>query len=230
MQNLAAQLGNVRHFSRLPESAREAIVTSGQVRRFAAGETILREGEPCAGMFVLLSGQVHLCKLGLQGQFQILAVVEPVIMFNEVTVLDGGPNPATAIAIRDCMTWNISCSAFQELMSHYPEVGLSLLPVLAARTRILVSQYEDLSFRSVLARTAKLLLDLSQYGQQTINRREHSIYEMAARVATTPEAISRSLQTFKRDGHILSTRTLITLHQPQALAKLAQIGPHLFQE
>jgi CRP/FNR family cyclic AMP-dependent transcriptional regulator len=230
MHDLVRQLGNVRHFRGLPESARAAIVSAGQVKRFAAGSTIFSEGEPCAGMFVLLSGQVHLCKLGLQGQFQILAVVEPVIMFNEVTALDGGPNPATAVAIQDCVTWNIGCSAFQELMSHYPEVGLSLLPVLAARTRVLVSQYEDLSFRSVLARTAKLLLDLSHYGQQTINRREHSIYEMAARVATTPEAISRSLQTFKKDGHVLSTRTSITVRQPQSLAKLAQIGPHLLKD
>jgi len=29
---------------------------------------------------------------------------------------------------------------------------------------------------------------------------------------------------------ILSTRTAITVHRPQALVKLAQIGPHLLQE
>jgi CRP/FNR family transcriptional regulator len=179
-------------------------------------------------MFVLLTGQVHLCKLGPQGQESILAVIEPVIMFNEVAVLDGGPNPATAIAIQDCITWNVSCTAFRDLMRRYPQVGLGLLPVLAARNRFLISQYEDLSFRSVLARTAKLLLDLSQYGRQTIQRREHTIYEMAARIATVPEAVSRSLKTFKKDGCIVSTRASITVRQPEALARAAQIGPQLF--
>jgi CRP-like cAMP-binding protein len=104
MQNLIRQLGRVKHFSSLPESAREAIVTAGRVRRFPASSTIFAEGEPCAGMFVLLAGQVHLCKLGLQGQENIMAVIEPVIMFNEVAVLDGGPNPVTSVAIRDCTT------------------------------------------------------------------------------------------------------------------------------
>ena len=230
MRDLVSQLGKVKHFQSLPESAREAIVSAGQVRRFAAGTTIFVESDPCAGMFVLLSGQVHLCKLGLQGQIQIMTVIEPVIMFNEVAVLDGGPNPVTAIAIQDCQTWNIGCSAFHELMSRYPQVGLGLLPVLAARNRLLISQYEDLSFRSVLARTAKLLLDLSRYGQQTIDRREHSIYEMAARVATTPEAISRSLKTFKQDGYIVSTRTSISICQPEALARAAQIGPQILKD
>ena len=55
----------------------------------------------CAGMFVLLAGQVHLRKLGPQGQESILAVIEPVIMFNEVAVLDGGPNLTTAVAAQD---------------------------------------------------------------------------------------------------------------------------------
>jgi CRP/FNR family transcriptional regulator len=230
MRDLVSQLGNVKHFQGLPESAREAIVAAGQVKRFAVGTTIFAEGEPCAGMFVLLSGQVHLCKLGLQGQENIMTVIEPVIMFNEVAVLDGGPNPATAVAIRDCVTWNVGCVAFHELVSRYPEVGLGLLPVLAARNRALISQYEDLSFRSVLARAAKLLLDLSRYGQQAIDRREHSIYEMAARIATVPEAISRSLQAFKREGYLVSTRTSITISQPEALARKAQIGPYLLRD
>ncbi len=39
MHDLVRQLGSVRHFSRLPESARAAIVSAGQVKRFAAGST-----------------------------------------------------------------------------------------------------------------------------------------------------------------------------------------------
>jgi CRP-like cAMP-binding protein len=83
--DLIAQLQRVEHFKRLPEVDVRAIVTAGRVRRFAAGEILFAEGAPCAGMFVLLTGQVHLRKLGPQGQESILAVIEPVIMFNGVT-------------------------------------------------------------------------------------------------------------------------------------------------
>ena len=96
LPDLTAQLQSVEHFRNLPDADIRAIISAGRVRRFAVDETIFAESEPCAGMFVLLQGQVHLRKLEPQGQESILAIVEPVIMFNEVPVLDGGTNLATA--------------------------------------------------------------------------------------------------------------------------------------
>ncbi len=97
--------------------------------------------------------------------------------------------------------------------------------MLAARNRFLMTQCEDLSFRPVLARTAKFLLDVSHSGQQAIDRREHSIQEMSARIGTVPEVISRCLGIFKSKDLIIATRTAITVSRPEALAKLAQTEP-----
>ena len=142
MDDLAARLGRVRHFRDLPEAALRAIADTGQIRRFSAGSVIFIEGEPCAGMFVLLSGRVHLCKTGQRGQQQIIGIIEPVIMFNEVAVLDGGPNPIMALAVDDCVTWCVGCAAFHDLLSPYPQVSLGLLMVMAQRNRMLMSRYE----------------------------------------------------------------------------------------
>ena len=181
--DLIKSLKTVKHFRNLSLGDLASIVTSGTVRRFSAGATIFNEGEPCAGMFVLLRGMVHICKISPQGQINIMAVVEPVIMFNEITVLDGGTNPATAIAVKDSYVWQIGYEAFQALLQKIPQVGLSLLRVLARRNRQMIEQYEDLSFRSVVARTAKLLLDISNYGRRPIDRHACSINEMASRIA-----------------------------------------------
>lgn len=226
---LSERLGRVRHFSRMSDTDRLAIVKAGTIQVYPADSTIFREGEPCAGMFVLFSGHVHLYKLGPQGQQSMVAAIDPVIMFNEVSVVDGGPNLATAVAIEDCETWRIEHQAFQMLTQRYPNVGLGLLRVLATRTRLLMSHYEDLSFRSVLARTAKLLLDLSDYGRKPIDRREFTNHEIAARISTVPEALSRSLQVFKKTGDIHCTRATITVCAPETLAKLAAIDPALFK-
>lgn len=220
--DLAPQLQRVEHFKRLPESDVRTIVTAGRLRRFSAGEIVFGEGEPCAGMFVLLEGRVHLRKLGPQGQESILAVIEPVIMFNEVAVLDGGANLATAVAAEDCVMWQVGCDRFQELLQRYPMIGLGLLRVLARRNRFLVGQYEDLSFRTVQARTAKLLLDLSDNGQQPIDRRQYPNHELAARIATVPEAFSRALKYLKHNGCITCTRTVITVCCIPDLAILAE--------
>ncbi|MBI5653418.1 MAG: Crp/Fnr family transcriptional regulator [Chloroflexi bacterium] len=227
--SLANQLGNVGHFKTMPADDLKTIVAAGAVRRFASGAIIFVEGEPSAGMFVLMQGQVHLVKLGPQGHESILAIIEPVIMFNEVSALDGGANLMTARATQDCITWNVSYENFRALIQKYPQTGLGLLRVLAMRYRALVSQYEDLSFRSVVSRTAKLLLDLSHDGRQPIDRRVHSNQEMAARISTVPEALSRSLKLFKDNQQIRSSRAQILIREPDTLAQLAQIGPHLFR-
>ena len=220
---LIAQLGNVSHFRGLAPADLQAIVSAGANRRYQAGETIFLEDDPCAGMYVLLSGEVHLCKQSPQGKQNILAVILPVIMFNEVAVLDGGLNPVSAIAVQDTLVWRIAHDAFQELINRYPLVGLSLLRVMAERNRMMVAHYYDLSFRSVLARTAKLLLELSHNGQQTINRRGNPIHLMASRIATVPEAVSRALKEIAEQGAISLTRSTIEVRLPWVVANLAQM-------
>jgi CRP-like cAMP-binding protein len=226
MQNreeLVHSIRRVRHFSHLSLNDLRTIVTSGQVKNIPGGSTLFQEGELCAGMFVLIKGQVHLCKLGPQGQVNIVGIIQPVIMFNEVAVLDGGTNPVTAIANENCLVWQISHTVFQNLLDKYPQVGLSLLKVLARRNREMITRYEDLSFRPVVARTSKLLLDLSHAGTKTIDRRDCSIGQMAAMVASVPEAISRSLNVIKSSGAIKVSRAEITVMSTDKLSEMAQI-------
>jgi CRP-like cAMP-binding protein len=225
IDNLSKILGRVWHFRHLNLNDLRLIVSAGQMMRFKAGSIIFQEMDPSAGMFVLFSGRVHLCKISPNGQEQIISIIRPVIMFNELTAIDEGPNPYTAIAIDDCNTWNIKYDAFHDLVNRYPDpnIGLGLLKILAARTRLLINRCEDLSFRPVLARTAKLLLDLSDSGSLVIDRADHPIKDLSANIATVPEAISRSLSNLKEEGLVEVTRAQITILDPKALAKIAQI-------
>jgi CRP-like cAMP-binding protein len=168
LQNLVDRIRTVKHFQSLGLAELHTIVSAGRIRHFKSRQTIFTEGDPCSGMFVLLRGRVHLCKFSRHGQMNIMSVIEPVIMFNEVAVLDGGTDPVTAIASEDCLTWHISYPAFQDLLKKIPQVGLSLLSVLARRNRQMIAHYEDLSFRPVISRTAKLLLGLSEAGRRPI--------------------------------------------------------------
>jgi len=227
-QSLAERLGHVSHFLKLPLSERMAIITAGQMRLYSPGSVIFSENEPCAGMFVLLKGHVHICKLGIRGQQNIIADIEPVIMFNEVALLDGGPNPYTAIATQNSFSWQISREAYQKLLhrhasDQYMEVAIGMLGILARRYRQLLDSYADLSFLTVPDRVAKLIYELSEKGQIPINRRDHSINEMAAHIASVPEAISRSLNILKYQGIISTTRLTIIILKPDELARLAHV-------
>lgn len=226
---LAESLRSVTHFQHLPLPEIIQVVTAGQVRRFQADEMIFHEGQPGAGMHVLVSGLVHLCKIGPQGQVNIIKVVRPISMFNEVTVLDGSENPVCAQTVQDSTIWRISYEPFQKLLLRHPEISAALLKVLATRNRQLIAHYADLSFRPVQARVAKLLLELSDHGQETIQRNEHSISRMAARIASVPEAVSRSLGELARRGLIYSTRSEIRILNAKALGEAAQMDELLFE-
>lgn len=229
IESLAARLSSVQHFQGMPAPAIKEIVLAGQVLRHPARTHIYREGEPAAGMHVLLTGQVHLSKLGLRGQESIIYIIKPVIMFNEVTVIDGKPNPVTATAVQDSVTWRISFENFQTIFHRHPVVGTGLLNILAARNRKMLTLYEDLMSRPVLARVAKMLLDLSKNGEQPINRLRHSNLQIAALTATVPEAVSRSLKNLKTKGVIEYSRAQIKIILLRELMDLALIDPILLE-
>ncbi|NOR89969.1 MAG: cyclic nucleotide-binding domain-containing protein [Anaerolineales bacterium] len=228
MEKYAKLLRNVEHFRKLTVADLRFVINAGQLKRFQKGSVIFHETEPSAGMFVLFTGKVHLCKLSPAGQVQIISIIEPVIMFNELTAIDRGPNPFTAIAEQACLTWNIGHDAFHSLVMRYPDpaIGLAMMQVLARRTRLLIDRCEDLSFRSVLARTAKVLLEMSDNGTKTIDRGKYPIKNVAANIATVPETLSRSFSVLSERGLIDCTRKTISILQPVELSVAAQLEPY----
>jgi CRP-like cAMP-binding protein len=223
IKSLVKRISTVAHFKELSINDLTTIVTSGQVLHFKKDATLFDEGGACAGLFVLFTGRVKLCKFSIQGQETIITVIKPVIMFNEVPVLDEGFNPVTAVAVEDCVAWQMSQEKFQMLLKEYPILGLSLLKVLATRSRVLLSLFEDVSTLSVKSRVAKVLLDISQNGEIRITRKKYTNLEMAAHAATGAPQFSRALKSFKEFNVITCTRTSIEISLPQRLAQIAQM-------
>jgi CRP/FNR family transcriptional regulator len=223
MEKYVKLMKDVPHFKGLKPFDLLRIVNSGRLKQYWKGRHIYTEGERSAGMFVLFTGKVHLCNYSCEGQIQIFSMIEPVIMFNEITAIDGGPNPATAIAVKDCLTWNIDYEAFENLVKQYPDpnIGLAMMRVMAGRTRELIDLCGDLSFRSVLSRSAKLIYDLSENGTIPINRSDYPLTDLSARVATAPESISRSLSWLDKREIISTDRNLITVINVDDLLEIA---------
>lgn len=223
--NLVERLAKVNHFKGLPLTAISDIVFAGQLNRYKAGSILFHEGDACAGLFVIFKGHVHLYKLGIQGQESIITSIKPVIMFNEVPVLDGEPNTVSAIAVHDCLTWCISRDRFHALMKKYPELGTGLLMTMARRNRLLFNRYEDLLSRPVIARLAKVIIHLSDDGINSINRYHYDNQKFAALAATVPEAISRSIKILKEEGILEVTRGKIDVFSLDRLYEKAMIEP-----
>jgi CRP/FNR family transcriptional regulator, cyclic AMP receptor protein len=222
-----SHLRRVSYFATLPDSLLSELAALSVERRYGRGQVIFLEGEPCAGLHIVAEGRVRIYKLSPQGREQVLEQVEPGGTFNDVAVLDGGPNPASAMAASDVLLWVVARADIRRLAQAHPELAWALIESIAGRARRLVAMVEDLALRPVKARLAKLLLAEAERtaGRTQINRDQMVTQaEMAARLGTVREMIGRALRELADEGLIAFDRHRIIILDRAALADAAEGG------
>lgn len=223
LDSLARVLQQIEQFSQLSLPEIQSLLSSGKIEQHPPETVLFHEDQPTAGLFLLVSGQVQLQKISMDGKISILAVINPITLFNEVSALDGGINPVTAVTSTTSIVWHILPDQLRAAVLQHPPLGLWILHEMAKRNRHLVARFQDLSSRSVLARCAKLLYELSQQGKAPIDRRKNPNHQMAAQIATVPEAFSRALRKLKEEGLIQVTEPVIRVVNAEKLAEIAQL-------
>ncbi len=199
--SLADFLKSLPYFTALGAEEIERIEKDILEYPLAKGEVLFLEGEPCRGLYIVRSGQIRIFKSSLEGREQVLLIAKPGDTFNDVPVFDGGPNPASASALEPSTVLIIPKAKLLSLMADSP-VALSILKVFAMRLRHLTVLVEDLSFRHVVSRLAKTLLELAVTGQEPSPVQRLTQDEMAAMVGTVRDVIGRALKTLEKAGAI----------------------------
>ena len=102
---------------------------------FAPGEAIVRMGEPGSTLYVIRSGRVNVVREQPSGNSVVLAVLGPGEFFGELSIFDGERRSASVIAVEPTETVTLSRFDIVRVVSHDPQIGLSLLKSLSARLR-----------------------------------------------------------------------------------------------
>lgn len=171
-------------------------------RRYERGEIIILEGAHGGALYTVLSGTVKIFKTSPEGKEQVLKLIGPGHTFNDVPALDAGPNPASAAALEPCVVYATGGAELRRLIAERPGVAEAAVKTLATALRHLVALVEDLSFRHVTARVAKILLeeDARLEGGQRAHRLTQQ--EMAAMAGTAREMVGRALKALEATGAI----------------------------
>jgi CRP/FNR family transcriptional regulator len=206
------------YFSGLSLPELDSIKSFFSEMRAERGEIILLEGELADRLFFVAAGIVKLFKISAEGKEQTLEFVRPGGAINEVSVFDGGTNPASAQAMGPVSLYIISRNDLESILRDYPRVTLNVIKVLAGQIRHLVSLVEDLSFRHVIGRVAKILLEHAGDGARPGQRLTQQ--EMAAIAGTAREVVGRSLKTLEDRGIIKLERHRIVVTDKEALKQM----------
>ena len=163
----------------------------------------------------MAKGSVKTIKTSVDGREQVLRVMRHGDSFNDVPLFDDGPNPASAVALEATIIWGISKEKMLEFLRRYPRIAENVLRVFSQRLRQLVTLVEDLSFRHVTSRLAKMLLEYGEDGEHRLTQQE-----MASLVGTAREMVGRSLKGLEATGAIRVERKRITILKRAVLQEL----------
>ena len=142
-------------------------------------------------------------------------IARPGESFNDIAIFDDGQAPTSAQAMGSAVVYGISKNALLTVMQKYPKVILNTTRVLAEHTRQLVELVEDLSFRRVISRVAKILLENADDGTSPKTRLTQQ--EMAAMAGTVREVVARSLKALEEEGAISVERHRIKITDKETL-------------
>src|SRR5215210_515356 len=95
----AELLSQVSFFASLGEEELRALAESCRIRTFKRGEVLFHEEDPGNALFILQSGQIKIVLIGPDGGETILRVQGPGDCMGELSLIDGAPRSATAVAL-----------------------------------------------------------------------------------------------------------------------------------
>ncbi len=249
-EQIAASLKSVQLFAGLDEIQITKLVQHTVPRRVEPDELIFFEGDECQGLYVVFSGAVKIFKQSVQGREQVLTVEKTGAVVAELPVFDGGPYPASCKPIESSVLLFISKQDFRRSCQEDPELALKVLASVGARLRRLVMIIEELSFLTVRSRLASLLLEVARAEIATHRLKANqpggagstmgagekdpkrgsplrvplnlTQQEIAARIGTVRELVSRNLGRLQAegivrfDGHMLVIQDMERLEQEAA--------------
>ncbi len=213
-------LGEISYFSGLSAVELDSIRQFFFEKRAERGEIIWLEDELTDRLLFVARGVVKLFRTSSEGKEQTLGFLRPGESINDVPVFDGGPNPESAQAMGPVLLYGIRKDDLESVIKDHPKIAFNVIKVLAGRIRRLVSLVEDLSFRHVIGRVAKIILEHAGDGGKSGARLTQQ--EMAAIAGTAREVVGRSLKALEEKGVIRLEHHRIVVTDKEALGQMIE--------
>ncbi|MBD3867674.1 MAG: Crp/Fnr family transcriptional regulator [Acidobacteria bacterium] len=167
---------------------------------YLRNEVLFLDGDSPKGLFVVRHGAVKIYKIGDKGREQILEIEGPGRSVAELPLFDGRPYPASAAALEDAAVLILPASTFHRLLDRHPEISRAVIASIAGRLRKMVALVEEVSLKAVRERLSAVFLEMA--GDDDTFDLTWTNQEIAARIGTVREIVSRTMARMAHDGAI----------------------------
>ena len=123
-------LRSVSLFADLDDDELSQVALLFKLRRFAAGDTVVKEGADGAAFFLIEAGEATVSVRGTER-----AALGPGDHFGEIALIDEGVRSATISATTDLVCYGLTLWEFRPLVIENGNIGWKLLHSLAKKLR-----------------------------------------------------------------------------------------------
>lgn len=210
-------------FKSLSRSDLDAIRPCLKEKAYEKGENLFSEGQCCERVFIVQSGRIKLYRTASSGREQILEMLNP----GDTCACNPGSSQwqclSSAEAVVPSKVWFLSRNDYVRIVQTSEKISHSLNQLFAERLQVFSSLIEEVSLKDVKKRLIKFLLDM---GRENAGKEKKTLYipftreEIAQRIGTARETVTRHLQDLKRRGLIEIRPYQIVLSDPSGLQRL----------
>lgn len=202
----------------LPDNARADLAQLSPVT-LPKGRSLFHPGDGAEGFPLVLSGRVEVFLVGPSGRDILLYAVEPGQTCVQTTLglMGGEPYSGEALTAHETELVLIPKGLFLSLMDRSAPFREFVFRAFADRMKSTVHVLERVAFHRIESRLAEALLDLAEDVTVTATQAE-----LASRIGSAREVISRRLDSFARRGWVRRDRGHVTILDRDALSLLAR--------
>jgi CRP/FNR family transcriptional regulator, cyclic AMP receptor protein len=204
----------------VPAEELRAAATAARRRTFRHGQVVFTTGDPGDTVIVVVSGRVKVVARSADGGELTLTIIPPGGVFGELSVADGGPRSADAEALEECQLLLLPREIVQGICARVPSAEHALTVSITATLRRLTEAASDLVFLDLPRRLAKVLLNQPR-GPNGVIRPGLRQAELAHQAGGTRQTVNAALRGFERRGWIAVRDGVMTVKQPEELARFA---------
>ena len=192
-----------------------------------ASHHVFRLGDPPAGLYAVLQGEVRLISYPSSGRERMSLRLLPGDWFGELSILDGGPRSHDAVAHERSRLLFIGRMAFEAAVRETPELVRDLARLLARRLRQAVTHADTMAFQRLRVWVARMLLSLKPARPDDdaaagtpwhLNVTQDELAEVAG---ASRQAVNRELKNLETEGHLELKYGSLLIHDWLGLEEVA---------
>ena len=219
-------LGGIELFENLPVPDLKALASRCLWRRYTVDQQIVGHLDQTRDVFFIVEGSVRAIIYSLAGKEITFRDISAGDMFGEFSAIDGQPRSAHVIALRDSLIASMSAEEFWHALRDYPIVAEATFKRLTKQLRVLSERVFEFSALTVKNRIHAELLRLARdhvRGENTAAISPVPTHaDIASRVSTHREAVTRELNDLERAGLIERRQGEFIIRDVAHLARMVE--------